>query len=277
MKKLIFYTLSSLLFLVGIVIVAPKNASAATNNTYMSLGDSVAAGAGLPLSNGSQAALCAKSGQAYPFKVAAETGLALEHLACSGAKITDGILQSQERNGVTLSPQIDRAFANGTPKLITVTAGTNDINWAAYINKCYQSECGTLTDTATSSLLIWKVHQNMRSLLDQIKARNGADKPKVVVTGYYMPLSNAQPACTDTTGITSKEVNWVRQQATLLNIALSAVVYQYDFVSFAPVNFNGHELCSADSWIQGLGAPASYHPTAAGQKAIAQSVLDVLR
>ena len=34
-------------------------------------------------------------------------------------------------------------------------------------------------------------------------------------------------------------------------------------------SFTGHELCTADPWVQGPGDPAPLHPTEAGELAIA--------
>lgn len=253
-------------------------ASAAPDNTYVALGDSVASGAGLPFNTSDPDAVrCQRSTQAYPFLVASSLGATLNHKACGGAKITEGLLQPQNAQGTLMQAQLDRAFASGTPKTISITAGTNDIGWSTYLGKCHQSECGSFSDTASSSYLIWRVHQNMRSALNEIAARSGNNpKPQVIITGYYLPVSNAQSACMDKQGLTNKEVDWIRQQATLLNIALNAMAYEYDFVKFAQIDFSGHELCSADPWIQGIAGPAFYHPTQKGQEAIAQAVIRAL-
>ncbi len=279
MKKLLIYTLSSLLIVFGIVSIGPAVTHASPTNSYVALGDSVASGAGLPF-NGTDpdAVKCQRSGQAYPFVVARSIGATLDHEACGGAKITEGLLKSQNAQGTPMQPQLDQAFAAGTPRVISITAGTNDIGWSTYLTKCHQADCGNFSDTASSSYLIWRVHQNMRSVLNEIAARSGTDpKPTVIITGYYLPVSNAQPACMDKQGLTTKEVDWIRQQASLLNIALNAMAYEYDFVKFASVDFSGHELCSADPWIQGITGPAFYHPTAKGQEALGKAVIHALR
>lgn len=278
MKKLLLYALSSLLLAFGIVTVRPTAVAAIQTDRYVALGDSVASGAGLP-PNGADpdASICQRSDQSYPFVVAHSLGISFEHQACGGAKITDGILKPQNASGTLMQPQLDKAFAAGTPRFISITAGPNDIGWSTYLNKCHRGECGSFSDTASSSYLIWRVHQNMRSVLNEISARSGSDpKPKVVITGYYLPVSNAQPACTDTQGLTAKEIDWIRQQGKLLNIALNVMAYEYDFVTFAPVDFTGHELCSSDPWVQGMAGPAFYHPTQNGQSAMAASVVRAL-
>ena len=43
---------------------------------------------------------------------------------------------------------------------------------------------------------------------------------------------------------------------------------QFGFASPQP-DFTGHELCSQQPYVQGLGAAAPFHPTALGELAIA--------
>jgi lysophospholipase L1-like esterase len=274
MKKLLRYAFSSLLLVFGLVAIQPAAASALPANSYVALGDSIASGAGLPPNTTDPNAIaCQRSDKSYPFVVASSLGTSVNHLACGGAKITEGLLRPQNVGGNLIDPQLDKAFANGTPKLISITAGTNDLGWSVYLNKCYRGDCGTFADTASSTYSIWRIHQNMRTVLDGIKARSGNTQPIVVVTGYFLPVSNNQPVCADTAGLTAKEIDWIRQQAKILNIALNAMAYEYDFVKFAPVDFSSHELCSAEPWIQGMTGPAFYHPTEKGQNAIAEAIL----
>ena len=44
----------------------------------------------------------------------------------------------------------------------------------------------------------------------------------------------------------------------------------------AEPRFDGHALCSAQPWVQGLNDPNPFHPTAAGELAIAAAVQAVL-
>ena len=43
---------------------------------------------------------------------------------------------------------------------------------------------------------------------------------------------------------------------------------QFQFSAPQP-DFAGHQLCTAQPYVQGLSSPAPFHPTAAGQLAIA--------
>jgi len=257
------------------VSIAPTSALAAqTTGTYAALGDSVAAGAGLPLmDNDPDTLACARSSQAYPHAVAQASQIPLAHIACSGASISNGVLGSQTVGSLTLDNQIDQAFANGTPKVITLTIGANDIHWSSFLQKCYTSTCGSWSDSAAVGVSLGELYFNMNRVLHKISSMSDGQPPKVIVTGYFLPLSNQTPTCANTQGLTPDEINWIRREGSYLNDVLKASTYFYHFATFAAVDFGGHELCSADPWVQGLGAPAPFHPTAAGQQAIAQAVL----
>lgn len=105
----------------------------------------------------------------------------------------------------------------------------------------------------------------------KIHSLSNGSPPQVIVTGYYNPLSTI--ACDDTAGITAKEASWLNARISSLNSAINSTIAKYSYGTFAPVNFTGHGLCSSDSWIQGPSGAMPFHPTAAGQQAIATSVL----
>jgi lysophospholipase L1-like esterase len=252
----------------------PATARALENNRYVALGDSVAAGAGLPLAVGTpEEQACGRSEQAYPYQVAANRAMYVEHLACSGAKADEGLYGPQEVTGNSLEPQLDRAFAPGIPDLMTVTIGANDVHWSDFVGKCYQSSCGSNWDSAAAATLLLNLRWELYQTLEQIKARSGRQPPQVVFTGYFMPFSATAATCDDTRGLTLEEIAWLNKQVVKINRTIRNAVSWYGFASYAPVDFTGHELCTVDPWVQGIKDPAPIHPTAAGQTAIAASVL----
>lgn len=238
---------------------------------YAALGDSVAAGLGLPQSSDSDPA-CGVSAQAYPDYVAGRTGLTYMNLACSGATVGD-LVTEQHLSGTSrdIEPQLNNAFFYGTPQLITITAGANDLYWQTYLRKCYASTCGTKADQTIVDGLRATMAFKLRYALQSIQSRSGGAPPRVVLTGYYQPFSTACAA--QQSSITLSEINWLNGQLAALNQTIASVVGEYAFAQYAPVDFSGHELCTADSWVQGIDSPAPLHPTAAGQRAIAESVL----
>jgi len=243
---------------------------------YVALGDSVAAGAGLPVTDPSdEAKACGRSAQGYPALLAPSVDSPFTDLACGGATVMAGIMGPQTTNGVTVPAQIDRAFEQGVPKLITISIGTNDVNWSNVINKCYSSTCGTWQDTRDAAKLEYAYYKNLHNTLETIKRRaeNASVTPHVILVGYYKPVSNQQPSCGDTAPLTSSEISWIRAQVNIINGIMKANALQYGFADYAPVDFSGHEFCSAQPWVQGLGSRAPFHPNAAGQAAIAQAIL----
>jgi lysophospholipase L1-like esterase len=249
-------------------VVAPHTGT----GRYVALGDSVAAGVGLPTVPGSDPA-CGVSNQAYATLVAANTGLPYQNLACSGATVGN-LFTEQHLSGTNrdIEPQLTRAFAGGTPSLITITAGANDIYWQYFIQQCSVRTCGTNADQVTARGLIRAMQAKLNYALYYIWAHSEGHSPQVILTGYYRPFSTA--CAQQQTALTATELAWLNGQNDALNQAIARTTAHYSFARFAPVDFTGHELCTADSWIQGPSDFAPFHPTVAGQQVMAQAVLD---
>lgn len=254
----------------------PKQPQKPQPSRYVALGDSVAAGIGLsPRTAGTDPA-CGTTNQAYPVRVANQLNIPHQNLACSGA--TAGDLVSEQHLSVTsrdIDPQLNQAFANGKPSLISVTAGANDTQWDAFLRKCYASECGTEADKAITTGLLTALELKLRYILNDINLRSNGKPPRVIFTGYYQPFANA--CAQQQTNVTRGELGWLSSQTRALNETIQDVVNDYSFARFAPVNFGGHELCSSEPWVQGVHAAAPFHPTARGQQAIANAVISQAR
>jgi lysophospholipase L1-like esterase len=228
-----------------------------SSNLYVATGDSVAAGAGLPADT-QMDPTCGVSSQAYPGYVSASLGLRYVNVACSGAT-THNLLNAQSLSGSNhwAGAQLPRAFALGSPSLITITAGANDVYWAHLLGKCYVTICGTASDKSIMFTALSVLQFRLTKALNSIQNRGGTP-PTVVLTGYYQPISSACVPLQN--GITSSEFTWFSQQNDALNQTLASTAATYSFVRFAPVSFAGHELCSTDPWVQGLQDPAPFHP-----------------
>ena len=118
---------------------------------------------------------------------------------------------------------------------------------------------------------------NLTTFLQDIQSNYKTDVPDVIVTGYHQVFPVGQATCADLTGINANELSWGRQQQQALNSAIQSVVSQYSFAKYAAINFTGHELCTTNSWVQGLNATAPYHPTVAGQQEYANQVVAAYR
>jgi lysophospholipase L1-like esterase len=248
-----------------------KNTKVAAT-TYAALGDSVAAGLGLPAGSAATAAdqACGRSSQGYPYNVAAQQKLRLIDAACSGAKAGD-LFTKQAVSGPNITAQLDTAFAGGTPKLITVTAGANDAHWLEFLRACYASNCNTASTTTLANGYLKLLSLKLHAAMSGISERSNGSPPRVVFTGYYNPVS--ADCANRQTNVTSGELNWLSAEVSALNQTIKNAVSGYPNASFAPVDFSGHDICSSDPWIQGLNDPAPFHPTAQGQRQIASEIL----
>jgi lysophospholipase L1-like esterase len=236
------------------------------------LGDSIAAGIGLAPATANTDPACGVTDKAYPAVVAKRLGMAYQNLACSGATAGDLVTEQHLPNtSRDIEPQLDRAFAGGTPQLITITAGANDIYWTNFLRKCYATSCGTTFDDAAVRTLLATLRIKLNYDLASIQARSNGQPPRVVLTGYYQPFS---PACIrQQTNVTQAEYTWLRTQMRMLNQTIQETVGNYTFARYAPLDFSEHRLCTTNPWVQNINDPAPFHPTAQGQRAIANAVL----
>lgn len=227
------------------------------NNTYVALGDSVAAGLGLNQTKiGSS---CLQSPNGYPQLLAASKNLQLINLSCSGAT-TNTVMHNQ----------LDTAFSSGTPAVISLTVGANDMGWVQLLQKCYTSQCGTSSDTTQINADFQKLADNLRALFRGIEQRSNGVPPQVVITGYYNPVSNG---CMNKQSYVDKnEIKWLNASRDALNKTIRNAMKDYRFVKYASTNFDSHGICSKQPWVQGLNESAPLHPNQLGQEAIAKSV-----
>ena len=275
-KYLILLTVLIALAVLGIAwFMVPhtkKQTNLANPSRYIAFGDSVAAGVGL--STASDSSACDRTNEAYTHQVSTAKSFTLTTVACSGATLTHGVLGPQDVNGLSVKPQID-ALPAQAPTVITITVGANDLNWSGLLAKCYSAICGTTDDTNQFNSQLATVKTGLREFLVNVQAKY-KQPPIVVVTGYYAVFGNTA-TCPESNGLTQPETTWVNSQLAILNDALKSTTTDFAFAHFAAVNFSGHELCTSDSWVQTIADPAPFHPTEGGQKAIAASVLGVLR
>lgn len=243
---------------------------------YVAMGDSVAAGAGLsPLAGATpEDETCDRSSEAYPYLVAERLQTSVVHLACSGAKVDEGIYGTQARGGIRLPAQLPNAFTNGKPELMTITIGANDIRWNQFIRQCYVTRCGFAVDSARTKIYRADLRIELTQMLNQINTRSSGDPPRVLISGYYSPIASTE--CLAANRFTTAEVTWLNDQTARMNQAITSVIPLFSFAEFVPIDFTGHEVCSADPWVQGLEEAVPIHPTADGQAVIAESFLGVI-
>ena len=281
MKKKI---LVSLILIIAISFVSlrvlkketPVNNVNLPKKTYVALGDSVSAGVGL--TGNSDSSACGRTDESYPYLTAISMNLNLVNLSCSGATIKSGVDGGQNINNLLLDSQIDQLFKMTRPDFITLTIGANDINWSDYLTKCYTGRCGSFEDTANidASLVILK--NNLGNVLTKIQTKYASNTPHFVLTSYYKVFpADTTFACADMIGIEDSEANWIKLQQTKLDSTIQDVTSSYNFAKFVLTNFNGHELCTSKSWVQGINDKSPYHPSAEGQKEISKNIINTFK
>ncbi len=114
----------------GLVSGAPAGAEA--RSTYVALGDSFAAGDGVPV-QGTGPAMCARSSADYPHVLAAALGLALDDVTCSGATTAD-VLGPQRSSDTSVPAQTDALGPDDA--LVTLTIGGNDLGFSGIVARC---------------------------------------------------------------------------------------------------------------------------------------------
>jgi lysophospholipase L1-like esterase len=201
--------------------------------------------------------------------------MTVTQLACSGAKLDEGIYGVQSRAGRRIPAQLPAAFNGGTPRIITATIGANDVRWNQFIRQCYTVRCGFAVDDARMKVYRADLRIELFRMLNQIETRSAGNPPRVLLSGYYSPLASTD--CLATNRITTAEVDWLSTQTANLNQAIQSVIPLSTFAEYVPLDFTGHELCSVEPWVQDLDAAAPVHPTSAGQAAIAQSFISALQ
>lgn len=240
---------------------------------YAALGDSVAAGLGLPIpvnaSNSSRA--CGQSSQGYPNLVASDMHLSLNNVSCSGTTVGD-LMTSENINGASQQAQLSQAFAHGVPKYMSITSGANDIEWSYFLQQCYNSgNCATVANTAVVDALLVSLQTKLHAALSSIQVKSSNTPPVTAATGYYQPVS---AACVQQSGekLSKSDITWIQAATNALNQTIKQTVQQYPFAHYVQVNFSGHDVCSSNPWIQTLDDPAPFHPNVQGQAIIAKNI-----
>jgi GDSL-like Lipase/Acylhydrolase family len=231
------------------------------------LGDSTAAGAGLPLvaSPSPADSACGRSTQSYALDLAAAHGWTALNLACDSATIAAGLLGPQQLDGQQIAPQIDAARRVQRPAVVIVSVGADDLQWSAILEVCAATACDSRASNAYFQQKLAEFSTSYLQLLIQLGNLPG--HPQVVINRYYDPFGS-NLSCVTHRGLTAAKVKTVQTWLAALNQVLAKGAAQFGYLSPQP-SFAGHELCSLQPYVQGLGASAPFHPTALGQLDIA--------
>ncbi|WP_438483914.1 SGNH/GDSL hydrolase family protein [Streptomyces sp. S186] len=252
----------------------------------MALGDSYAAGAGVP---GQSAGLCLRSDHNYGHLVAAAlSASSYVDKTCAGAKVSALTAPQTDAGTVVDGPQLD-AVAPGT-SLVTLTLGGNDLGTSdlGFVDVVVACSGLALTNPLGSpchdfygNTLGKRLDSAAARLTDGLRKLSAkAPQAKVVVVGYPSVLPGDPTKCLGKMPVTTGDIGFLRSVLGELNdkMAGAATAAGATYVdTFGPTK--GHDSCSASPWIEGLlpTSPAvPLHPNATGERVMSQAVLRTL-
>ncbi|OLT46456.1 lipase [Saccharomonospora sp. CUA-673] len=219
-------------------------------DSYVALGDSYSSGVGAGAYGDS--GNCKRSANAFPQLYADEAGVGdFTFVACLGARTGDVVSQTD-----SLSADTD---------LVTVSVGGNDAGFTDVMISCTTSSdqgCINRVEEAKSY-----ADDTLPGLLDDVYAAISANSPnaEVYVLGYprfYEIGGSCNAGLSDTK---REAINSGADKLAEVTEARASAA-GFTFVDVRP-NFTGHEICSADWWLNSVTWPVdeSYHPNVAGQ------------
>jgi GDSL-like Lipase/Acylhydrolase family len=232
------------------------------------MGDSTASGAGLPwvrdASHSDQ--MCGRSADSYAEDLARSNGWQVMNLACNSATISQGLLGSEGRGGEMVPAQIEAAQQATKAQAVIVSVGADDLDWAAMVRLCAVAKtCNDKATTAYFQQQLATFSKQYFQLLTQLA--NLPSHPQVIINRYYNPF-DLQLNCLAKVGLTQPKLRTLTSRLDTLNAVLAKGAAEFGFISVRP-DFGGHQLCTPQPYVQGLGDSAPFHPTAEGQLAMA--------
>ena len=147
-----------------------------------------------------------------------------------------------------------------------VSIGADDLGWSALLRLC------TVTTTCDDSASTAYFQQSLATFTVgyyQLLRRLAAlpSHPTVLVNLYYDPFDTSQH-CLDSVGLSPAKEKSLTGLLDALNNVLANGARATGLIAVRP-DFTGHALCDPEPYVQGIRARAPFHPTLAGELAIA--------
>ena len=252
-----------------------------TYPNYVALGDSYAA-MGSTADEVPESGVCRRSATNYPSLLATEADDRIETLTdvtCGGAVLPD--LMTEQHPGVP--PQLD-ALGEETD-LVTVSIGGNDIGFGRIV-ECVaqaafvgggQADCAEQLADETDSTLA-ELGSSLDDIHDEI-ARRSPDA--TVVATQYLPMLPRDGTCPFIDGIRADDREWLADLTDEVNDVVAEAAERAGHLTVLPETDVDRSGCAApdERWVDFTGGETGsvpMHPTAAGQQAMAEAVLEVL-
>ncbi len=228
---------------------------------------------------------CHRSNNAYGSIVAAENDFkgGSTFVACSGAEINEFSNPNAGQTGE--GPQED-ALGDDT-SLVTFSIGGNDMGFADILKDCVinGATCEDKNEATFQQRLVDKKAELMQTYR-RIRAK--APNARIIVVGYPR-LFPDDPSNSYRNLLYAEDQRWMNQKADELNAMLAQAAREsgadVEFVDPREA-FQGHGIGSSDPWFNDISVqangfspvnPESFHPNAAGQRALAQLVQEQMR
>jgi GDSL-like Lipase/Acylhydrolase family len=239
------------------------------------MGDSTAAGIGNPRPNHPSKLdlACGRSVASYAVDLGQINNWKVLNLACSGATIPAGILGSQGMPDATAPPQFGEAKKATMASYVIVSIGADDVGWSALLQLCAVTTCDDKASTAYFQQQLASFTVEYYQLLRRLAAL--PSNPTVLVNLYYNPFDTTAH-CLDDVGLTPEKENSLIRLLSALNNVLENGARETGLVAVRP-DFSGHAICDPEPYVQGLHGRAPFHPTVAGQLAIALADSDTVQ
>lgn len=272
---------------VAVIVYQGKRAPAG-DGEYVALGSSFGAGPGVPDRDPTSPALCIRSADNYAHQLARLRHLDLTDVTCSGATAQNVLHGGQYFQ----PPQVDSI--RDTTKLITITAGGNDI---FYLPNLFAWSCaqdpGALSMAwramvchAKSDEEVDKAVEEVGQSLQEIGAQAHKRAPNATVV--YVDYTTVLPDtgyCPDRLPVTNAQFDRARLLAKTLKAKTAEAAHATGSLLVSAADLTrGHDICSADPWVYGYTfsasplnyGPMAYHPTLQAMTAIADQVSKAL-
>jgi hypothetical protein len=278
---------------------ALTKANLANPRGYVALGDSYASGQGSQSGSSKSwySKACLRGPGAWPILLGKDSGGSLvikgsgkqnSFFACSGA--TSGQILSGQ------VPELENYKQEyGSPGLVTLTAGGDDVHFAWVLGACYSGgffnihQCTAAITAEIVYLTRWhKSFSNKLAALYSKVARAAGTGSRIEVVGYpkiVPPWTSVLSAAWNCSWIAAEPDALVlaNEMADDLNGDIRQAASQAH-VGYAPVDdaVAGHTMCTGDPWIAEISPYNIYteiagHPTPPAQSNLASTVLNDMR
>lgn len=276
---------------------------AAPRYTILSIGDSVASGEGNPTfprqSRPWIFPQCHRSHFAGPAQavdlIEASKGadtVNFFHLACSGGKITTGLLGPYRgiETGPLLRPQLDEIVPLGEKAdAVLISVGANDLGFSKIVKSCAKISrvlaCSGRAPGRTFRRNIRKLPGRYGRLAAELR-RIGVPASKVYITEYFDPTRDGRGRFCDSMlghSIERRDAKWASDVVLkgLNRVGREAAKeYGWHYVGGIASGFRRHGYCARDHWVVRFGESrrdqgdidGTLHPNRKGQRLYARQI-----